>query len=72
MAVVESTESANRLEGVVAPIRLKLLVLKNAAPKSHSEQEVAGYHVPRLPAVAVVSASQRRRFMRVCLVESFT
>jgi Fic family protein len=44
IAVVESTESSNRLEGVVvAPSRLKSLVLKNAAPKSRSEQEVAGY-----------------------------
>ncbi|MFI4941037.1 MAG: Fic family protein, partial [Burkholderiales bacterium] len=44
VAVVESTESSNRLEGVVvAPARLKSLVLKNAIPKSRSEQEVAGY-----------------------------
>lgn len=44
VAVVESTESSNRLEGVVvAASRLKSLVLKNAAPRSRSEQEVAGY-----------------------------
>ncbi len=44
VAVVESTESSNRLEGVVvAASRLKSLVLKNATPKSRSEQEVAGY-----------------------------
>lgn len=44
VAVVESTESSNRLEGVVvAAHRLKSLVLKNAAPQSRSEQEVAGY-----------------------------
>lgn len=44
IAVVESTESSNRLEGVVvAPGRLKSLVIKNAVPKSRSEQEVAGY-----------------------------
>lgn len=44
VAAVESTESSNRLEGVVVtPSRLKSLVLKNAAPKSRSEQEVAGY-----------------------------
>jgi Fic family protein len=44
VAFVESTESSNRLEGVVvAPARLKSLVLKNAVPKSRSEQEVAGY-----------------------------
>ncbi len=44
IAVIESTESSNRLEGVVvAPARLKLLMIRNAAPKSRSEQEVAGY-----------------------------
>lgn len=44
VAVIESTESSNRLEGVVvANSRLKSLVLKNAEPKSRSEQEVAGY-----------------------------
>lgn len=44
VAVVESTESSNRLEGVVvAAHRLKSLVLKNASPQSRSEQEVAGY-----------------------------
>ena len=44
IAVVESTESSNRLEGVeVANHRLKLLVLKNATPVSRSEQEIAGY-----------------------------
>ena len=43
-AVVESTESSNRLEGVVvAPSRLKSLVIRNATPKSRSEQEIAGY-----------------------------
>ncbi len=44
VAVVESTESSNRLEGVVvAAHRLKSLVLRDATPQSRSEQEVAGY-----------------------------
>lgn len=44
VAVVESTQSSNRLEGVVvAAHRIKTLVLKNAMPQSPSEQEVAGY-----------------------------
>lgn len=44
IAVVESTESSNRLEGMVlAPGHLKSLVIKNAMPKSRSEQAVAGY-----------------------------
>ena len=38
MAVVESTASSNRLAGVVvAPGRLKSLVIKNAVPKSRSD-----------------------------------
>ena len=42
VAVVESTESSNRLAGVVvAAHRLKSMVLKNATPQSRSEQEVA-------------------------------
>jgi Fic family protein len=44
VAAVESAESSNRLEGVVvAASRLKSLVLRNATPRSRSEQEVAGY-----------------------------
>ena len=44
VAVIESTESSNRLEGVIVPHdRLKSLVVRNAAPKSRSEQEIAGY-----------------------------
>jgi len=44
VAVVESAESSNRLEGVIVrPERLKSLMIRNAEPKSRSEQEVAGY-----------------------------
>lgn len=44
IAVVESAESSNRIEGVtVGPGRLKPLVLKHAKPRNRSEQEVAGY-----------------------------
>ena len=43
-AVIESTESSNRIEGVVAPHRrIEALVLKSAAPLDRSEQEIAGY-----------------------------
>lgn len=56
VAAVESTESSNRLEGVVvAASRLKSLVLKNATPKSRSEQEVAGYR----DALALIHESGR-------------
>jgi len=44
IAVIESSESSNRLEGVtVSPARLERLVLKRTDPKNRSEQEVAGY-----------------------------
>lgn len=57
VALVESTESSNRLEGVVvAAARLRSLVLKNAAPKSRSEQEVAGYR----DALALIHESGER------------
>ena len=44
IALVESTESSNRLEGVVAAAdRLREVVLRNAEPTNRSEQEIAGY-----------------------------
>jgi Fic family protein len=44
VAIIESSESSNRLEGVtVAPSRLKSLVIKQTKPRDRSEQEVAGY-----------------------------
>ena len=44
MALVQSAESSNRIEGVtVQPDRLKPLVLGNVRPKNRSEEEVQGY-----------------------------
>lgn len=44
MALVQSAESSNRIEGVtIQPDRLKPLVLGNARPKDRSEEEVQGY-----------------------------
>ena len=44
MALVQSVESSNRIEGVtVAPERLRPLVLGHARPCDRSEQEIAGY-----------------------------
>src|SRR5207244_2515169 len=44
MALIQSTESSNRIEGVtVAADRLRLLVLGNSKPRDRSEQEVQGY-----------------------------
>ena len=43
-AVIQSTESSNRIEGVtVAPARLHPLVLGKAKPRDRSEQEVQDY-----------------------------
>ena len=44
MALVQSVESSNRIEGVtVAPERLRPLVLGHARPKDRSEEDIAGY-----------------------------
>ncbi len=44
MALIQSTESSNRIEGVtVAAGRLRPLVLGNTKPRDRSEQEVQGY-----------------------------
>ncbi len=44
VAVVESSESSNRLEGITAPRdRLEAIVLKTSTPVNRSEQEIAGY-----------------------------
>ena len=44
MALVQSVESSNRIEGVtVAPDRLRPLILGNARPKDRSEQDITGY-----------------------------
>lgn len=43
-AVIQSTESSNRIEGVVAPAqRIRDLVANRTAPANRSEQEIAGY-----------------------------
>lgn len=44
VAVVESSESSNRIEGITAPRRrLEAIVLKSSEPNNRSEQEIAGY-----------------------------
>lgn len=44
VAVIESAESSNRLEGVTAPHdRIEALVMRPTAPANRSEQEIAGY-----------------------------
>src|SRR2546422_8428068 len=44
VALIESAESSNRIEGVTAPRdRIEALVLRPAAPANRSEEEIAGY-----------------------------
>ena len=43
-AVVQSTESSNRIEGVIASLaRIQELVAQKSTPRDRSEQEIAGY-----------------------------
>lgn len=43
-AIIQSTESSNRIEGVtVAPDRLRPVVLGKSKPRNRSEEELAGY-----------------------------
>jgi len=44
LAIIESSESSNRLEGITAPReRVRALVVQGTTPKDRSEQEIAGY-----------------------------
>lgn len=44
IAMIESSESSNRLEGIEAPReRIQKIVLRDTRPRSRSEQEIAGY-----------------------------
>jgi Fic family protein len=43
-AVIQSTESSNRIEGITVPLeRIKKLVTEKTTPRDRSEQELAGY-----------------------------
>jgi Fic family protein len=44
VAIIQSAESSNRIEGIEAPAeRIKKLVAHKTTPKNRSEQEIAGY-----------------------------
>jgi Fic family protein len=44
LAIIESSESSNRLEGITAPReRVRALVVQGTIPRDRSEQEIAGY-----------------------------
>ena len=65
-ALIQSTESSNRIEGITVPLsRLKELVAEKTSPRDRSEQEIAGYrdvsntihtsyaHIPFTPGVVL-------------------
>ena len=59
-ALIESTDSSNRLEGVTTPaVRLMALVEHTTEPRDRSEQEIVGYRD------ALKSIHRRRRKMAV-------
>jgi len=44
VAIIQSTESSNRIEGIEAPVeRIKKLIDHKTTPRNRSEQEIAGY-----------------------------
>ena len=44
VAIIQSTESSNRIEGITAPRRrIEALVAEKTTPRNRSEQEIAGY-----------------------------
>jgi Fic family protein len=43
-AIIQSTESSNRIEGITAPLeRIKEIVADKTTPRNRPEQEIAGY-----------------------------
>jgi Fic family protein len=65
LAEVESTESSNRLEGIVVERkRIQAIVLKSTKPVNRSEQEVAGYR----DALSLIHSSWRDLELDVELV----
>ena len=44
VAIIQSTESSNRIEGVTAPPdRIRALIAEKTTPRNRSEQEISGY-----------------------------
>lgn len=73
LALVESAESSNRIEGIeVAPERLRPIVLDHARPRDRAEEEVAGYRraldlVHRKYADLPINAATIRRLHGLCV-----
>lgn len=65
VAIVESSESSNRLEGITAPReRVEALVFRASMPATRSEQEIAGYR----DALALIHESAEHMALTVNVV----
>jgi Fic family protein len=65
VAIIQSTESSNRIEGIQAPAdRIKKLVEHKTAPRNRSEQEIAGYR----DALATIHANHANMSFNVGIV----
>ena len=76
VAIIQSTESSNRIEGIEAPAeRIKKLVEHKTTPKNRSEQEIAGYrdalatihaNHANMPFTTGIVRSEERRVGKEC------
>ena len=65
MAIIESSESSNRLEGITAPRkRVEAIVKEISTPEDRSEQEIAGYR----DALALIHESAAHMTLRVNVI----
>ena len=68
VAMVQSTESSNRIEGItVAANRIEALVQKKVTPRDRSEQEVAGYR----DVLATIHANHNRLDLSADLIRAW-
>jgi Fic family protein len=68
VAEIQSTESSNRIEGVIAPRkRIEELVAQKTTPQNRSEQEIAGYR----DVLATIHANASRLYFTPGIVQQF-
>lgn len=65
VAIIESSESSNRLEGITAPRkRVEAIVRESSTPANRSEQEIAGYR----DALALIHESSAHMTLQVNVI----
>jgi Fic family protein len=68
VAMIQSTESSNRIEGVIAPQRrIEELVAQKTTPQNRSEQEIAGYR----DVLASIHTNADRLYFTPGLIQQF-